>query len=50
MIPSECLEGSTHPRQVRIAGADVEAFDAEADAEDQEEQADMELRFAADFN
>ena len=44
MIPAECLEGFVQGRQVRMVGADVEAFDAEAAAEEQEEQADIEAR------
>jgi hypothetical protein len=50
MIPANCLEGIAVGREVRMVGADVDAFDAEADAEDQEERADMQARFAADFD
>jgi hypothetical protein len=51
MIPAKCLEGDdAKGRTVRMVGADVDAFDAETDAEDQEQQADMQARFAADFN
>ena len=49
MIPVECIEGG-NGRQVRMAGADVEAFDAEAAGEEQEQRADMKVRFAADFD
>src|SRR5262245_36176967 len=49
MIPPECIDGGVG-RQVRMVGADVEAFDAEAAAEEQEQQADMRVRFAFDFN
>jgi hypothetical protein len=49
MIPANCLEGGKG-RDVRPVGADVDAFDAEADAEAQEERGDMQIRFAADFN
>ena len=51
MIPANCLEGDVAKgRTVRMVGADVEAFDAESDAENQQQQADMQVRFAADFN
>ena len=51
MIPAHCLEGGAATgRTVRMVGADVNAFDAEADAEDQEQRADMQVRFAADFD
>jgi hypothetical protein len=50
IIPANCLEGITGGREVRMVGADVDAFDAEADAEEVEEQGDMHARFAADFN
>ena len=49
MIPANCLDGGKG-RDVRLVGADVDAFDAEADAEAQEEREDMQIRFAADFN
>jgi len=49
MIPANCLDGGKG-REVRPVGADVDAFDAEADAEAQENRADIEMRFAADFN
>ena len=48
MIPTNCIEGGAlHP--VRFVGADVDAFDAEESAETQEALADMQVRFAADF-
>ena len=48
-IPANCLDGGKR-REVRPVGADVDAFDEEADAEAQENRADLEMRFAADFN
>jgi hypothetical protein len=49
MIPANCLEGGA-TRTVRPIGADVDAFDAEDDAEADEALADMQVRFDADFN
>lgn len=49
MIPTNCLEGSA-TRTVRAVGADVDAFDAEEDAEADEALADMQVRFDTDFN
>jgi hypothetical protein len=49
MIPSNCLEGGA-TRSVRPIGEDVDAFDAEDDAEAEEAVADMQVRFDADFN
>jgi len=49
MIPADCLKGS-NGREVRLVGEDVVAYDAEDDAEAQEEQADAAVRFATDFN
>jgi len=51
MIPARCLEGdAAKGRTVRMVGADVDAFDAEADAEDRGQQAYRQVRFASDFN
>ena len=49
MIPANCMEGSV-TRSVRAVGADVDAFDAEEDAEAEEALADMQVRFDAAFN
>ena len=51
MIPANCLDGGAAiSRTVRMVGEDVDAFDAEANAEDQGQQADVRVPFAADFN
>ena len=49
MIPAGCLKGGSG-REVRMIGADVDAFDAEEDAEAQDDQADAAIDFASDFN
>ena len=49
MIPAGCLKGGDG-REVRMIGADVDAFDAEEDAEAQDDQADAAIDFATDFN
>jgi hypothetical protein len=48
-IPAGCIKGGDG-REVRMIGADVDAFDAEEDAEAQDDQADAAIDFATDFN
>jgi hypothetical protein len=51
IIPAHCLDRSGHgARDIRLVGPDVDAFDAEENAEAADQRSEMIGRFAADFD